>query len=145
MLARLILSGKTYSEIQIKIVCKLSDKQIEPLHLRHTLHQMVNCKVKRAKFINKSVEIREQLAFAYAEQIMMVVEVFCCDAYGSMLWHLNSEAAEQYFKSWNTCIKLIYDVPRSTFTYLTKGYFAKDFVSLRIQVISRYSNFFQSC
>ena len=116
-------------------------------HLGHTLHQLgtmdQDCKIKRAKFINKSVEIREQLAFAYPEQVMKAVQVFCCDAYGSMLWQLNSESAEQYFKSWNTSVKLIYDVPRSTFTYLVEGYFAKGFVSLRNQVISRYSNFFQ--
>jgi hypothetical protein len=71
------------------------------------------------------------------------VQVFCCDAYGSMLWQLNSESAEQFFKSWNTCIKLIHDIPRSTFTYLVEDYFAKGFVSLRNQVLSRYSSFFQ--
>ena len=118
-------------------------------NLGHTLHQLgtmdQDCKIKRAKFINKSVEIREQLAFAYPEQVMKAVQVFCCDAYGSMLWQLNSESAKQYFKSWNTSVKLIYDVPRSTFTYLVEGYFAKGFVSLRNQVISRYSNSSRSC
>ena len=116
-------------------------------HLGHTLHQMgtmdQDCKIKRARFIDKSVEIREQLSFAYPEQVMKALQVFCCDAYGSMLWELNSDSAEQFFKSWNTSIKLIHDVPRSTFTYLVEGYFAKGFASLRNQVISRYSNFFQ--
>ena len=59
-----------------------------------------------------------------------------------MLWQLDSDSAEQFFKSWNTSIKLIHDVPRSTYTYLVEGYFANGFVSLRNRALSRYSNFF---
>ena len=40
-------------------------------HLGHTLHQMgtmdQDCKIKRARIIDKSVEVREQLSFAYPE------------------------------------------------------------------------------
>ena len=46
--------------------------------------------------------------------------------------------------SWNTCTKLVYDVPRSTFTYLVEGFFAARMPSLRNQVISRYSGFFRN-
>ena len=37
----------------------------------------------------------------------------------------------------------MYDVPRSTYTYLVEGYFAKDRPSLRNQVLSRYPGFFR--
>ena len=52
--------------------------------------------------------------------------------------------AEQFFKAWNTCVKLVFDVPRSTFTYLVEGYLAKEHRSLRNQVLSRYPGFFQN-
>ena len=61
-----------------------------------------------------------------------------------MLWSLSSNTTEQFFRSWNTCVKLVYDIPRSTFTYLVEGYFAKNHVTLRNQVLARYPGFFQS-
>ena len=60
-----------------------------------------------------------------------------------MLWDLKENPAEQYFKSWNTCVKLIFGVPRSTFTYLVEGLFAKDQTSLRNQILARYPGFYR--
>ena len=69
--------------------------------------------------------------------------MLCSDAYGSMLWNLGSPTAEQYFKCWNTSVKLVYGVPRSTYTYLVEGFFASNFTSLRNQILSRYPGFFR--
>ena len=60
-----------------------------------------------------------------------------------MLWKLSSSGAESFFKSWNTCVKLVYGVPRNTVTYLVEGYFASGQTSLRNQILSRYPGFFQ--
>ena len=59
-----------------------------------------------------------------------------------MLWTLRSDSAESYFKCWNTCVKLVNRIPRNTFTYLVDGYFAQYQISLRNQVLSRYTGFF---
>ena len=61
-----------------------------------------------------------------------------------MLWDLSSDAAESLFKCWNTNVKLIYGLPRSTFTYLVEGHLAASFPSLRNQVFVRYAGFFRS-
>ena len=66
-----------------------------------------DCQRARGKFISKTLEIREQLSFANPQQIMQAVQVLSTDAYGSMLWDLGSDKAEQYFKCWNTCVKLV--------------------------------------
>ena len=95
-------------------------------------------------FIQKSVQVREQLHFADAGDLLKAVTAYCSDSYGSMLWSLQSDAAESYFKCWNTCVKLINHVPLSTFTYLVEGFFALDQVSLRNQVLGRYPGFFCS-
>ena len=118
------------------------------VHLGHTLHQVTNmekdCQIARAKFIDKTVQLREDLSFANADQILKAVQIICSDAYGSMLWKLSSDVSEQFFKAWNTTVKLVYDVPRSTFTYLVEGHFAAGHTSLRNQILSRYSGFYRN-
>ena len=118
------------------------------VHLGHTLHQITNmekdCQKARARFIDKTVQLREQLCFAKPDQILKAIQVFCSDAYGSMLWKLGSDSSEQFFKSWNTAVKLIYGVTRSTFTYLVEGHLASGYTSLRNQILSRYSGFYRN-
>ena len=118
------------------------------LHLGHTLHQLSNmdkdAQRARGTFISKTVDLREQLSFAQPEQVMQAVQVLCTDAYGSMLWDLGSEKAEQFFKCWNTCVKLTYSLPRDTFTYLVEGFFAFSQTSLRNQVLSRYPGLYRN-
>ena len=53
-----------------------------------------------------------------------------------MLWDLGSDTAEQYFKAWNTCVRLVFRVLRNTFTFLVEGFLAKDHMSLRNQILS---------
>ena len=102
-----------------------------------------DCQRARGRFISKSTEMRDQLSFAHPEHRMRAVQVMCTDAYGSMLWDLGSPSSEQFFKCWNTCVKLCYDVPRSTFTYLVEGWFVAGMTPLRNQVISRYPGFYR--
>ena len=40
-------------------------------------------------------------------------------------------------------MKLIFRVPRSTFTYLVEGLFAEDQTSLRNQILARYPGFYR--
>jgi hypothetical protein len=116
-------------------------------HLGHTLHQSVtmhkDCNRARASFIDRSVDVRQQFYFAPPDLTLQMVQVLCSDGYGSMLWNLQSDPAESFFKSWNTCVKLVHDVPRSTFTYMVEGFLAKDQVSLRNQILSRYPGFYR--
>ena len=58
-----------------------------------------------------------------------------------MLWQLDAEPAQQYFQAWNTSVKLVHQVPRSTYTYLVEGYLAGGETSLRNQVLARVPGF----
>jgi hypothetical protein len=60
-----------------------------------------------------------------------------------MLWDLQSNPAEQFYKCWKTAVKLVHGVPRSTYTYLVEGFLANDQKSLRNQVLSRYPGFYR--
>jgi hypothetical protein len=116
-------------------------------HLGHTLHQDctldLDAKRKRASFIDKSSDIREGFNFAHPEQIMKAAQVYVSDCYGFMLYDLASQSSQSYLKSWNTFVKLAWEVPRDTYTYLVENVLAKNFVPLRKQIYSRYVKFFQ--
>ena len=98
------------------------------VHLGHTLHQDLNwdadAKEKRSKFISRSLEVRSQFGFAAPPQILKAVRILACDAYGSVLWQLNSLEAEAFFKAYTSCVRRIYRLPVSTFTYLVEGHLA---------------------
>ena len=117
-------------------------------HLCHVLSQMCNmennAKIMKAKYIEKTLEIRETFSFAHPDQIIRAMEIFSSDCYGLMLHDLSSQSTESIFKCWNTAIKLIWNVPRSTYTYIVENLLAENFISLRNQIYSRYSSFFQS-
>ena len=116
-------------------------------HLGHTLCQTVtmdkDCHRARSKFIMRSTEVRESLVFSHPFVTLKAIQSLCMDAYGAMIWDLGSSSAEQFFKCWNTCVKMVYNVPRNTFTYLVEGFLAANYVSLRNQVLARYGGFYR--
>ena len=80
---------------------------------------------------------------SFTDKSQLDLLCFACDDYGSMLYDLSSTSCESLFKSWNTCVKLNWGVPRNTFTYLVENTLANNFVSLRHQIYGRYVNYFQ--
>ena len=112
------------------------------VHLGHELHE--NCKmdqdirIKRAQFINDSIEVRDTFSFAQPEQVLQAIKVYCGHYYGSMLWELDGDMVGQYCRAWNTCVKLTYGVPRSTHTYLVENLLAKKFIPVRTELMSRF-------
>ena len=61
-----------------------------------------------------------------------------------MLYDLSSQASQSYFKSWNTFVKLAWNVPLNTYTYLVENTLAANFTSLKKQIMSRFTKFFQN-
>ena len=115
-------------------------------HLGHTLHQdctMDHARRKRATFIDKSSDLRETFGFAHPRQVIKAADIYVNDAYGFMLYDLASQSSQSYLKSWNTFVKLAWEVPRDTYTYLVENVLAENFVPLRKQIYSRYVSFFQ--
>ena len=61
-----------------------------------------------------------------------------------MLYELTSQSSKSYFKKWNAFVKLAWNVPLDTYTYLVENSLARNFVSLKKQVYSRFIKFFQN-
>ena len=116
-------------------------------HLGHNLHQSLSTdqdiKMRRAMFISRSVEVRDQFAFAPPAQVLKAVQIFCCDAYGSPLWCLDSKSASSFYKAWSSCVRRVFRLPVNTFTYLVEGHLAQGFTPLRNQVLGRFPAFFR--
>ena len=100
-------------------------------------------KIKRAAFIDRSLQLREQFSCAHPTEILRAVNVYCCDHYGGMLWELQSNMVSQYFNTWNTCVKLAWGLPRATHTYFL-DFLSGGLVSARIDILGRYLGFYRS-
>ena len=90
-------------------------------HLGHELHQTCSMEfdanMKRGEFIENSVQIRETFYFANPEEKLSAIQVYASHWYGAMLWDLYGERVGQLCRSWSTCVKLAWDLPRSTHTF----------------------------
>ena len=117
-------------------------------HLGHEICETglmdFDARVKRAKFIKDSVDIRESFSFASPVEILRATKTYCSSLYGSMLWDLDSQAAGQVFRAWNTCVKLAWGVPRATHTYFVDQLLCCGISSLKRDTLSRYSKFISS-
>ena len=101
-------------------------------------------KIKRARYIGDSTEIRETFSFADPSQILRAVRIYCGHYYGAMLWDLDSEMTGQMCRSWNTCVKLSYDIPRSTHTYIVENILASNFLPAKTELMARFVKFHQN-
>ena len=117
-------------------------------HLGHELHESGSmehdAKVKRAEFIDKSVEIRETLKFASPVEVLHTLTVYCSSFYGCMLWDLSGVGASQVYNAWNMATKLTWDCPRETRRYLLQQVLSCDLITAKTDIMVRYSKFFKS-
>ena len=60
-----------------------------------------------------------------------------------MLWDFAGNMFSQLCNSWNGCVKLAWNVPRSTHTYLVDNLLGINHLSVKKQLLSRYIKFFK--
>ena len=74
---------------------------------------------------------------------MAVLQAVTFDFYGSMLWDQREDQVKQLFNCWSTCVKLAWNVPRATHTYLLDHLLSCDLTSARVDIIVRCLKFFK--
>ena len=147
----LYMCGKT-ANVNYPAPLKLNNQNLpfvkEALHLGHYLHESCSMdhdvQVKKAQFINTSVEIRDIFAFAEPTQVLTAVRVYASHYYGSMLWQLDSDLVGQFCRTWSTCVKLSYNCPRSTRTWVVENLLATEFHTVQTELMARYVSFHKS-
>ena len=61
-----------------------------------------------------------------------------------MLWDLSSEGAGQVYSSWNTAVKLSWNCPRETRSYLLQQVLECNTTTAKTDILSRYPSFFKN-
>ena len=95
----------------------------------------------RAKFIEKSVSVRDMFSFARPAQTLTAMATYCCDFYGSNLWDLYGVRAEQCYRAWTTAVKLTWNMPRTTHTWMVDNLLSCNLASAREKIMANYVGF----
>ena len=98
--------------------------------------------IKRAKFIQSSVEIREVFKFAAPEEVVKAMRTYSSSFYGSNLCDLGGDKAKQVYTAWNTSIKLAWGCPQQTRTYFLQQMMCCGFPSAKTDILARFVKFF---
>ena len=95
----------------------------------------------KSSFKRRANDIRDQLHFCSGDQKMTAVNLHCTDAYGVLLYDLQSEYASSQFKQWSVQARLAHGVRMETHTRVVEGFLCSNHTSLKNQVLSRYPKF----
>jgi hypothetical protein len=71
-------------------------------------------KVKRAKFINKNIDLNQEFNFCHPSTKVKMNLIYNFDFTGSPVWDLFSSDAIMLENSWNTSVRIMYDLPLQT-------------------------------
>jgi hypothetical protein len=74
-------------------------------------------KIKRAAFIDKNNELNQEFAFAHPLTKVKMNNIFNFHFTGSPLWDLFSREAIMLENTWNTAVRIMFDIPLSTHRY----------------------------
>ena len=114
-------------------------------HLGHELRQ--ECTMEhdawcaRAKYIDKSVSVRDMFDFDRPAEVLSANATYCSDFYGSNLWDLYGDRAEQCYRAWSTEVKLVWNLPRTTHTWLVDNLLCCSISSAREKIMAGYVGF----
>ena len=102
-------------------------------------------RIKRARFIQKNCEINQEFHFCHPSSKLQLNQIYNSSFTGSPLWDLFSKSSENLEKTYNTSVRLMYDLPRESHCYLIepvsgnphlKFVLLKRFLKFREQVFS---------
>ena len=71
---------------------------------------------KRAILFDKVHQLQQQFGYFNPRLIIKLLSIYSTALYGSNLWQLNSEEHQKLNRSWNTAVKMIWDLPAPTHT-----------------------------
>ena len=75
-------------------------------------------KVKRGAFIGRIHSLNQEFYYASGEVKTRLYDIFSLSFYGSSLWDLFGEEVARIHRSYNVAIRMAFNVPRETRTFL---------------------------
>ena len=93
----------------------LGNKLTTDISMAHYgMNNSVDLLQKRSVFFQNVHELRQAFGSYDTKMICEVIRIFGLSFYGSPLWSLNSEEHLKLNRSWNTVVKIIWDLPYAT-------------------------------
>ena len=84
-------------------------------HIKNSCNGMSHdIKVKRACFINKNIELNQEFGFCHPSAKVRINRIYNLHFTGSVLWDLFSKEAIMLENSWNTSVRVMFDLPMQT-------------------------------
>ena len=74
-------------------------------------------KIRRGKFINKNIELNQEFWFSHPSTRITINTIYNFDFTGSPIWDLFCKEAVMLENSWNTAVRIMYDLPLQTHRY----------------------------
>ena len=96
-------------------------------------------KVKRANFINKNIELNQEFSFCHPSTKVKMNHIYNFHFTGSSLWDLFSREAIMLENSWNTSVRVMFDLPLQTHRYLIEP--VSQTKHLKIVLMERFLSF----
>ena len=75
---------------------------------------------KRAILFDKIHQVQQQFGYYEPRLVLNLLSIYSTALYGSPLWQLSSAEHQKLTRSWNTAVKIIWDLPHATHTRLLK-------------------------
>ena len=71
-------------------------------------------KVKRANFIDKNITLNQEFHFSHPSTKVKINQIYNLHFTGSVMWDLFSKEAVMLENSWNTSVRVMFDLPMQT-------------------------------
>ena len=71
---------------------------------------------KRATLFDKVHQVQQQFGYYDPQLVIKLLSIYSTALYGSTLWQINSDEHQKLNRSWNTAVKIIWDLPLPTHT-----------------------------
>ena len=97
-------------------------------------------KIKQMSYIAKYNEVKESYKFLDTHELQQVILTHCSAFYGSNLWDFTSNETHKVFNLWNMSVRDIFDLPRTTRTYLIEN-MCSIHHGFRQDILSRFQKF----
>ena len=115
------------------------------VNINHTLcclETKYDLLVKRSIFFSRAQSLKQEFGFALPKIICELLRIYGTSFYGSVLWNLNCAEYGKLIRSWNTAVKLLWDLPNQTHTRFVES--LTECPHLQSMLHSRYVGFTKS-
>ena len=97
---------------------------------------------KRAILFDKIHQVQQQFGYYDPQLVIKLLSIYSTSLYGSTLWPISSEEHQKLNRSWNTAVKIIWDLPHATHTRFLES--LSPVTHLESVLTGRYIGFLQS-